>query len=193
MKMKKKQASEDEEEDEEGGLDSKGNPTGSKGVYKASKLNPIMYEDKGTKKAAQRLIREDKFSRNKLSRSSYMQMLRDEVDDKPEEVVGGAGLQRKSAYMKEMENLEKVENMYFTRMNMSKAQKKYKREQEDISKNMELLDHFDDLRDIDKVLSGARHSQPFSSEGPSSKSKFASSKKQFLKKRDQKRSSKGSK
>jgi len=47
-------------------------------------------------------------------------MLREEADDRPEEVVGLAGLSKKSEYRKEMENLEKVEQMYFTRMQMTK-------------------------------------------------------------------------
>ena len=43
-------------------------------------------------------------------------MLREEVDDRPEEVVGANGLQKKTQYMKDMETLEKVETMNFTRM-----------------------------------------------------------------------------
>jgi len=35
------------------------------------------------------------------------------------------GMTAKSDYMKEMEKLEKVEQMYFTRMQMTKQQKKY--------------------------------------------------------------------
>ena len=56
-------------------------------------------------------------------------MLRDDVDDKPEEVMGSIGMTKKTAYMKEMEMLEKVETQNFTRMNMTKAQKKYHRAQ----------------------------------------------------------------
>jgi len=41
------------------------------------------------------------------------------------EVVGFAGLTSKNEYMKEMEQLEKVEQMHFTRMQMTKEQKKY--------------------------------------------------------------------
>jgi len=52
-------------------------------------------------------------------------MLREDMDEKPEEVSGAMGLTAKSDYMKQMEELEKVENMYFTRMNLTKAQKKY--------------------------------------------------------------------
>jgi len=55
-------------------------------------------------------------------------MLREDMDDRPQEVSGAMGLTAKSDYMKEMENLEKVESMYFTRMNMTKAQKKYHNE-----------------------------------------------------------------
>lgn len=38
------------------------------------------------------------------------------MDDRPMEVVGSAGLATKNEYMKEMEQLEKVEQMHFTRM-----------------------------------------------------------------------------
>jgi hypothetical protein len=37
-------------------------------------------------------------------------MLREEMDDKPEEVSGRFGMTQKTEYMKDMENLEKVEN-----------------------------------------------------------------------------------
>ena len=36
-------------------------------------------------------------------------MIKEEMDDKPEEVAGRAGLSKKSEYMKEMEQLERVE------------------------------------------------------------------------------------
>lgn len=42
-------------------------------------------------------------------------MLRDDLDERPEEVVG-AGMGKKTQYMKDMETLEKVETMNFTRM-----------------------------------------------------------------------------
>lgn len=42
------------------------------------------------------------------------------MDDKPEEVSGRMGMTAKTEYMKEMEQLEKVEQMYFTRMTMTK-------------------------------------------------------------------------
>ena len=37
------------------------------------------------------------------------------------------GMGAKTEYLKEMEMLEKVEGMYFKRMHMTKAQKKYHR------------------------------------------------------------------
>ena len=75
------------------------------------------------------------------------------MDDKPEEVSGAMGLTAKTAYMKEMEELEKVENMYFTRMSMTKAQKKYHRKMM-AEGNQDRLDQFDELKDIDMLLSG---------------------------------------
>ena len=59
--------------------------------------------------------------KQKLNKSKYIDMIREELDDKPEEVVGAAGLTKKTQYMKEMEELEKVETTFFTRMPMSKA------------------------------------------------------------------------
>lgn len=59
--------------------------------------------------------------KSKLNKSNYIKMLREEIDEKPEEVSGIAGLSKKSEYMKEMEQLEKVEGMYFQRMQMTKA------------------------------------------------------------------------
>ena len=43
------------------------------------------------------------------------------MDDRPEEVAGIAGMTKKNQYFKEMEELERVENMNFQRMNMTKA------------------------------------------------------------------------
>lgn len=43
-------------------------------------------------------------------------MLREDMDERPEEVAGRAGLGAKTTYMKEMEELERVENENFTRM-----------------------------------------------------------------------------
>lgn len=102
-------------------------PAGKKGVYKANKMNPIMYKDT-VNKASKKIQREETQQKHKLNKSNYIQMLKEEMDQKPEEVVGAIGMGKKTAYMKEMEMLEKVETQNFTRMNMTKAQKKYQRQ-----------------------------------------------------------------
>ena len=80
-----------------------------KGVYKANKMNPIMYKDT-VDKASKKIQREETHQKHKLNKSNYIQMLKEEMDQKPEEVVGAIGMGKKTAYMKEMEMLEKVEN-----------------------------------------------------------------------------------
>ena len=78
-------------------------------------------------------------------------MLREEMDDRPEEVAGRAGLAAKTQYMKDMEQLERVEQENFTRMQMTKAQKKYHRKMMEEG-NQDKLDHFDELKDLEHVL-----------------------------------------
>ena len=73
------------------------------------------------------------------------------MDDKPEEVSGNTGLNAKTKYMKEMEKLEKVEQMNFTRMNMTKAQKKYHRKMMQEGEQ-DKMDFIDELGDINKIL-----------------------------------------
>ena len=97
-----------------------------KGVYQAKKMNPIIYKDT-VDKTTKKIQREETHAKHKLNKSNYIQMIKEEMDDKPEEVVGSMGMGKKTAYMKEMEMLEKVETQNFTRMNMTKAQKKYQR------------------------------------------------------------------
>ena len=52
-------------------------------------------------------------------------MLKEEASEAPEEL--GPGMIKKTKYHQEMETLEKVENMNFTRMTMTKEQKKLHR------------------------------------------------------------------
>lgn len=73
------------------------------------------------------------------------------MDDKPEEVSGRFGMTQKTEYMKDMENLEKVENQFFTRMTMSAAQKKYHKKMLEEG-NKDNLDNFDELKDIESML-----------------------------------------
>ncbi len=58
----------------------------SSGVFKAAKLNPVYFEDKETKKAR----RDEIYQKKKASRSEYVNELRNEIFDRPDEVhLGG--------------------------------------------------------------------------------------------------------
>ena len=62
-------------------------------VYKAKKLNPMKFKDsKAEEQIAKKALREENNTKHKLSKSNYIKMLREEADDRPEEVVGLAGL-----------------------------------------------------------------------------------------------------
>lgn len=53
-----------------------------KKIYKAAKLNPVFYEDKSTKKAR----REELQSKKRLSNTGYVEELKKELYDLPEEL-----------------------------------------------------------------------------------------------------------
>lgn len=81
---------------------------GSANVYRVSKTNPIQYQDTMDKqhKREQKMTEHTK---HKLNKSNYVKMLREDMDEGPQEVSGSMGMTAKSDYMKEMEKLEKVE------------------------------------------------------------------------------------
>ncbi|CDW91128.1 UNKNOWN [Stylonychia lemnae] len=127
---------EDEEEDE-----------GKRQIYKASKLNPVYYEDKNTKKQR----RDDMLSKKKMGKSEYIEQLRKEMYDEPEEVHLGGMLNKKTAFAKQMQLMEDMEQEHFKRMSFSKKELKNIRNQEK-QHLQERLDQFDDLGDIDKII-----------------------------------------
>ena len=74
-------------------------------VFKAAKLNPVLYEDKETKRAR----RQELFSKKNVLRSDYVAELRRELYDLPEEVhLGGMSSQR-TRFAREQDQLEKLE------------------------------------------------------------------------------------
>ena len=85
------------------------------GVYKANKMNPMLYSD-GVSKMAKKIQQKGEHAKHQLNKTNYIKMLREDAYDGPEEVAGRAGLGAKTKYMKEMEELERVENENFTRM-----------------------------------------------------------------------------
>jgi hypothetical protein len=58
-----------------------------KGVFKAAKLNPVLYEDKDTKRQRREMLQQKK----KAARSEYLNEVRREMADMPEEMheLGG--------------------------------------------------------------------------------------------------------
>ena len=58
-----------------------------KQVFKAAKLNPVLYEDKDTKKQRREMLQQKK----KAARSEYLNEVRREMADMPEEMheLGG--------------------------------------------------------------------------------------------------------
>lgn len=75
-----------------------------KEVFKAAKLNPVLYEDKDTKRQRRELLQQKK----KAARSEYLNEVRRELADMPEEMheLGG---QQKSRYAKEEDMMERLE------------------------------------------------------------------------------------
>lgn len=59
-------------------------------------MNPVFYEDKDTKKKR----KEEEFSKKKISRSNYIDEIRKEMYDEPEELHLGT-MNKKSKFAKE--------------------------------------------------------------------------------------------
>lgn len=85
-------------EDEEGNLSqsSEGeSKLNARKAFKAAKSNPVFYEDRATKKQK----REDERKKKKMSKSDYVEELRREMMDEPEEVH--LGNSKKTKFSKE--------------------------------------------------------------------------------------------
>lgn len=74
-----------------------------KQIYKATKLNPVLYEDKETKKQR----REELIHKKKMGKSQYIDDLRREMYDEPEEIH--LGLNKKTKISKEHDMIEEME------------------------------------------------------------------------------------
>lgn len=136
----KEDDAEEEEESEEEEKDL------SKQKFKAAKSNPVYYEDKMSKKA----IRDEEFQKKKVGRSEYLDELRREMTDMPEEIH--MGLKKKDKFIRELDELEALEAEHFKRKSFTKKEMKLikKKEREYID---EKLDQLDDLNDIIKFSS----------------------------------------
>ena len=88
-------------------------------MFKAAKLNPVHYEDSQTKKQR----REELQQKKKMSKSQYIDELRKEMYDEPEEVHMGA-IHKKTKINKEQDMIEQMEQEHFKRMQFSKKEMK---------------------------------------------------------------------
>eukprot|EP00347_Sterkiella_histriomuscorum_P015215 403357875 len=118
-----------------------------KQIYKASKMNPVFFDDKKTRKTK----RDEEAHKRKMANSDYVEQIRKEIYDEPEEVHLGGMLNKKSKFAKEMEQMESLEQEHFKRMSFSKKELKNIKQQEK-QHFQERLDQFDDLRDIENIL-----------------------------------------
>lgn len=119
-----------------------------KQVFKAAKLNPVLYEDKDTKKQRREMLQQKK----KAARSEYLNEVRREMADMPEEMheLGG---QQKSRYAKEEDMMERLEQENMKRIQFTKKEMKERRaRQKDEMFNSRIHD-MDDLRGLQDILS----------------------------------------
>ncbi len=106
---------EESEDAEEESTEEKGK---KKEVFKAAKLNPVMFEDKETK----RQRRNELFSKKNAARSDYVSELRREIYDLPEEVHLGGMSNQQTRYAREQDKIERMEQEHMKRMQFSKRE-----------------------------------------------------------------------
>lgn len=109
-------------------------------------MNPVYLNDKASKRAE----REEKFRKKKASRSEYVDELRKEIYDMPEERTGFIDTGSRKAFMREQKNIEQLEMENMKRKSLTKAEKKkWKQQTKDIT---ERIDKFDDLKDLEDII-----------------------------------------
>jgi hypothetical protein len=123
---------------------SKGKPA----VFKAAKLNPLAFEDKETKKKR----REEMIQKTKAGRSDYVNELRREIYDLPEEVHMGGMTSQRTRFTKEQEQIERMEQDNFKRMNFTKKELKDQRNRQQNEMHDSRLDKLDDLRGLESLI-----------------------------------------
>jgi hypothetical protein len=91
-------------------------------------MNPVLYEDAQTKRER----RQELFTKKNALRSDYVNDLRRELFDLPDEVhLGGMSAQR-TRFSREQEKLERLEQEHFKRAQFSKREvKEMRRRQHD--------------------------------------------------------------
>ena len=134
--------------------DSDSHSNDKKKVFKAAKMNPVLYEDKDTKKQRREMLQQKK----KASRSEYLNEVRRELADMPEEMHEMGG-QQKSRYAKEEELMERLEQENMKRIQFTKKKIKERRaKQKDEMFNSRVHD-MDDLRGLQDILSKRGHKE----------------------------------
>lgn len=119
-------------------------------LFRANKMNPMLYSDKQDRQA-KRSKREEKHEQARLSKNSYYQDLREDYDERPEEVHALGGMRKKSQYIKDLEKLEEVEGQTFSRMQWNKESKKMHKRMLKESLD-ERLDHVDDFKQLENII-----------------------------------------
>lgn len=121
--------------------------------------------------------------KKKASRSDYVNELRREIQDLPDEVHLGGMTSQKSRFLKEQDQIERLELENFKRMNFTKKEMKDMRNKAK-TEMQERADRFDDLKGLEDIL-GARKGgrqadkddQPF---GRNKNAKFSNSLSKFV-------------
>lgn len=120
-------------------------------VYKPKKVNAMMYNEPGKKEK-----RHDEFLKNKLSKSDYIQMLREDDDrnETPQEIFQSGRSTKKTEFAREAQKLEAVEEMTMSRMNMNKKQRKLYMQMQTKSLKDDTMDlaNMDEFKQLEKMV-----------------------------------------
>lgn len=159
---------------------------GGKDVYRAPKLTAVDYEDKKDKKKRQKA----EFQRKRLAKTDFVDEMKRELGDEPEEVFMG-GVTKKTKAAKFMDALEREEMEAFRRVTMTKKEKRalHNRNLEGMQDKLETLD--DDFAAVKSIMRRTTERQQDaaveSAERDAAQSKFAKSLKQFIEKPQKKK------
>lgn len=81
-------------------------------------MNPVLFEDSQTKKDRRMQL----LAKKRASNSDYVNELRREVYDLPEEVHLGGMASQRTRFMREQEQIERLEQENFKRMSFNKKE-----------------------------------------------------------------------
>ena len=178
-----------EEGSDDGSSEDEDDKTERKQVFKAAKLNPLLPEDRETKKKR----REEFQNRQKAQHSDYVKELRREIYDEPEEVHLGGMVSQRTKFTREQEQIEKLEQEHFKRMNFTKKEVKTMRHKAK-DEMQDRLDKMDDLRGLEEIV-GKRSRVPDHDnlEAQIGNDKFSKSLSKYVKSGDDRKGGRGGK